>query len=244
MAGKDSREFREIYERLLAFYGPRGWWPVTREGGSRPEYCGGPVNHSQRLEVALGALLTQNTSWRGAGKALENLISRKLMNLPSLLEIPETELASLIRPSGYFNQKARKIKTLIRFLAERYGQSWQRFFSEPAGRMRELLLELNGIGPETADSIVLYAAGQASFVIDNYTKRLFYRLGHSPLGIPYESLKRRFEKALPAESGLYGEYHALIVTHCKEHCTSRKPACTGCPLSELCARRGVVSGKD
>ena len=240
MAGKESREFREIYDRLLDFYGPRGWWPVTPEGGVRPEYRGGPANHSQRLEVALGALLIQNTSWSsGARKAIENLTALKLMNFQALLEIPEPELAPLIRSSGYFNQKARKIKTLILFLSERYGIFWERFFTEPAGRMRELLLELNGIGPETADSIVLYAAGYPSFVIDNYTKRLFYRLGHSPLGIPYESLKRRFETALPAESGLYGEYHALIVTHCKERCTSRGPACKGCPLSGLCARRGV-----
>ena len=245
MAGKDSRRFSEIYDRLLEFYGPRGWWPVTPQGGDRPEYCGGPVNSGQRLEVALGALLTQNTSWSGgARKALENLIALNLMSFQALLELPEPELAPLIRPSGYFNQKARKIQTLILFLSERYGKSWESFFSEPAGRMRELLLELNGIGPETADSIVLYAAGQASFVIDNYTKRLFYRLGHSPLGISYESLKRRFEKALPAESGLYGEYHALIVTHCKERCTSRGPACTGCPLSVLCARRGVDPGED
>ena len=237
--GEDRKIFGEVYESLLAFYGPQGWWPVTPPGGCAPVYSGGPVNDLQRLEVIVGALLAQNTSWTGARKALENLSSQKRLDFRSLLEIPEGELGLLIRPSGYFNQKARRIKNLVSFLYDRYGAHWERFFAEPLPAMRRLLLELNGIGPETADSIILYAAGRASFVIDSYTKRLFYRLGAAGSNVAYEELKQRFEKALAAQSALYKEYHALVVVHCKERCSSRVPKCEGCSLEQLCVRRGV-----
>jgi endonuclease-3 related protein len=235
----DRKIFREVYQRLLAFYGLQGWWPVIPPGGSSPVYCGGPTNALQRLEVMVGALLAQNMSWRGARKALENLSSQSQLNFQSLLEIPEEKLGLLIRPSGYFNQKARRIKNLISFLNERYGAHWERFFAEPVSEMRGMLLGLNGIGPETADSIILYAAGLASFVIDSYTKRLFHRLGLTSGDISYKELKQRFEKALPVESELYNEYHALVVVHCKERCTARAPKCAGCALEQICARRGV-----
>lgn len=237
--GNERKIFRQVYERLLAFYGPQGWWPVTPPGGRSPVYSGGPTSAAQRLEVMIGAVLAQNTSWSGARKALENLSSKKCLDFRSLLEIPEQKLGLLIRPSGYFNQKARRIKSLISFLRERYGVGWERFFAEPVSRMRPLLLGLNGIGPETADSIILYAAGRASFVIDSYTKRLFYRLGITQLDIPYEELKQRFEKNLPGESELYSEYHALVVIHGKERCAARAPKCEDCPLEKICARRGL-----
>ena len=237
--GGDRKFFGEVYERLLAFYGPQGWWPVTPPGGCSPVYSGGPVNDLQRLEVIVGAVLAQNTSWSGARKALENLSSNKRLDFRSLLEMPQEELGLLIRPSGYFNQKARRIKNIVSFLYDRYGAHWERFFAEPVPGMRRMLLELNGIGPETADSIILYAAGRASFVIDSYTKRLFYRLGVAGRSVAYEELKQRFEKALAAQSALYNEYHALVVIHGKERCSSRAPKCEGCPLEQLCVRRGV-----
>jgi len=234
----DERKiFREVYRKLLACYGPQGWWPVTPAGGCSPVYSGGPENALQRLEVMVGALLAQNTSWSGAKKALENLLSRNRLDFQSLLEIGEGELGLLIRPSGYFNQKARRIKNLISFLDERYGAGWERFFAEPVTKMRRMLLGLNGVGPETADSIILYAAGRASFVIDSYTKRLFHRLGVASGDISYEELKQRFEKALPVESELYNEYHALVVIHGKERCTARVPKCAGCPLEQICQKR-------
>ena len=237
--GRDRKIFGEVYERLLAFYGPQGWWPVTPPGGCSLVYSGGPADDLQRLEVIVGAVLAQNTSWSGARKALENLSSHKRLDFRSLLEISQGELGLLIRPSGYFNQKARRIKNLLSFLYDRYGAHWERFFAEPVPGMRRMLLGLNGIGPETADSIILYAAGRASFVIDSYTKRLFYRLGVAGRSVAYEELKQRIEKALAVESALYNEYHALVVVHGKERCNSRAPKCEGCPLKPLCARRGV-----
>jgi len=241
--GNDRKIIRDVYESLLACYGPQSWWPVTPPGGRSPVYSGGPTNVSQRLEVMIGAVLTQNTSWNGARKALENLSSQNRLDFQSLLEIPEEKLGLFIRPSGYFNQKARRIKSLISFLNERYGADWERFFAEPVSRMRRMLLGLYGIGPETADSIILYATGRASFVIDSYTKRIFYRLGITPRDIPYKELKQRFEKALPAESKLYNEYHALVVIHGKERCTAREPECEGCPLEQICVRRGISRGE-
>jgi len=236
---EDKKLLEEIYRRLLASYGRQGWWPVIPDEGGAPRYGEGPKSSRQRLEVMVGALLAQNTSWNGAQLALENLFAAGLLDFEPLRCVPLAELAAVIRASGYYNQKARRIKNLIDFLYRTYGERWERFLAEPQDRMRRMLLELNGIGPETADSIVLYAAGKPSFVIDTYTKRLFYRLGLTPLDIRYEELKARFEEALPPESELYGEYHALVVKHSVTRCKVRKPLCRLCPLEDICRRRGL-----
>ena len=150
----------------------------SHQGKSLPEYSGGPQNDTQRLEIMLGAILTQNTTWKQAEKALIVLNRTGNLGFKSLLALDDEELGLLIRPSGYFRQKAARIKAIVRFIAERYGaENWAEIFSEEQGRLRELLLALNGIGPETADSILLYAVGRPSFVIDKYTTRLMYRLG-------------------------------------------------------------------
>ncbi len=234
MQSELKTRIEDVYCRLFGEYGPQGWWPVIPEEGGSPAYRGGPRTPRERLEVMLGAVLTQNTAWNGARQALENLHRAGLLEFRSLLEAPSELLAPLLRPSGYFNQKTRKIKQLLQFLDHRYPGRWEEFFREETGRMRELLLEQHGIGPETADSIVLYAAGRPSFVIDAYTLRLFSRLELCGPKARYEELQAMFERALPRDPALFAEYHALIVRHCVERCRARAPHCRDCPLRRLC----------
>lgn len=238
----DRERLRRLYSLLMDHHGPRRWWPVTPEEGGEPRYDGGPRTDTQRLEVILGAILTQNTAWRGAARAVGNLYQAGLVDFRRLLETTAEELAPLLRPSGYYNRKALKIKTLVSFLDARYGGRWQGLLEEDTGAMRGLLLSVKGIGPETADSIVLYAAGRPSFVIDAYTRRLMHRLGWGREDESYDSLKRRFEEAMPREALIYREYHALIVRHCVDLCRKRAPLCARCPLNRFCERRGVPAG--
>jgi endonuclease III related protein len=237
---KDRKLYSLIYQRLHECYGPQGWWPVIPPEGGAPRYDGGPVDSRGRLEVMVGAILAQNTSWVQASKALGNLFREGLLDFVPLTRVDPVHLSELIRSSGYYNQKARRIKSLVLFLYQRYGDGWESFFKEPDRKMRSMLLGLNGIGPETADSIMLYAAGRCSFVVDNYTRRLWYRMGLAPEHISYEELKQRFEEALSPENRLYVEYHALVVKHCVERCTSRAPECSGCVLLDLCLRQGLA----
>lgn len=218
--------FVEIYEMLLAEYGPQGWWPVTPPGERTPRYTGGPSGHAQRFEVAVGALLTQNTSWLNASRAIERLNDARLLGPDTIVGTDERVLARLIRPAGYFNQKAKRLKTLARFFAE--GQEVT----------RESLLALEGVGPETADSILLYGFGEPLFVVDAYTRRIFGRLGLLDVGAPYERMRELFEGALPRDAALFQEYHALIVEHAKR-CCRKRPLCGECPLADLCAAAGA-----
>ena len=236
----DKHNLRNIYDILLAEYGPQCWWPVTQAGGNVPQYRCGPRNDNQRLEVILGAILTQNTTWRQVEKALTALNRTGNLRFDRLLAIDEEEFAVLIRPSGYFRQKAARIKSLLRFIAGRYGvEDWPEMFSEELDKLREMLLALNGIGPETADSILLYAGGYPTFVVDKYTSRLLFRLGITEKMESYYNLKSMFENCLPQDSKLFNEYHALIVRHMVFRCRARNPLCEGCPLFRLCKRQGV-----
>jgi endonuclease-3 related protein len=198
-----------IYERLLDALGAQGWWPVGR-GLEPPEW-----------EVMAGAVLTQNTTWSNVERALENLAVAGIRDRESLLEIPEKELAELIKPSGYYNQKARKLRILAGFREE---------------MSRENLLSLWGIGPETADSILLYAEGKAYFVVDKYTKRIFTRLGLVRSGAGYEEVRGFFERRLPRDPRVFREFHALIVEMAKKHCR-KEPACGGCPMERFCLHK-------
>ncbi|MCE5270925.1 hypothetical protein LLH00_06530 [bacterium] len=236
---RDRLELPRLYERLMANFGPRRWWPVTPEAGGEPLYSGGPVSDTQRLEVILGAVLAQNTAWRGAARAVGNLYAAGLMDFSRLLETPVERLAPLLRPSGYFNQKAKKIKALVGAVHARHGLRWQALFQEPVAVLRPFLLAVNGIGPETADCIVLDAAGQPTFVIDAYTRRLLYRLGLASEKATYDQLKARFEAACAPDVNLYQEYHALLDRQCVVYCRKRDPLCGECPLADLCARKGV-----
>jgi endonuclease III related protein len=220
-----------LYGTLLREYGPQGWWPLTSLAGrpgfdSRGYHPGqGLYAHTpgQRFEIALGAVLTQNTAWSNVEKALRSLFAAGVRSPKAVLGCTQDGLAALVRSSGYHNQKARTLRVLAGF------------FEAPArlraGRPpgRDDLLALRGIGEETADSIALYAFGQPVFVVDAYTRRVLARLGIAMEGDGTGAIQRIFHEALPADPELFGEYHALIVAHARAHCRSR-PLCAGCPV--------------
>lgn len=208
---------RHVYDRLLAAYGPRGWWP----GAESP------------FEVVVGAILTQNTAWANVERTLPRLREAGALTVAGVRAIPEPELAALLRPAGYFNTKARKLKAFVAMLDASHGGSLERLLALPADELRAGLLATWGIGPETADCIVLYAAGRPSFVVDAYTARVFTRLGIAPERGRYEDWRRLFMDALPPDPPLYNEYHALIVTHGNRTCRPA-PRCGGCVLREVC----------
>jgi len=206
----------EIHDRLLAAYGPQHWWP-----GESP------------FEVIVGAILIPQTTWPNAEKALANLRAAGALSPEGLRRLSEEELASLIRPSGFYRGKARKLKALITLLDERYGGDLDRMLTAPGDQLRAALLSTHGIGSETADSILLYAAGQPYFVIDAYTKRIFSRLGIAPERETYEAWQALFMRELPRDAALCNEYHALLVEHGKRTCRT-VPLCERCVLLDIC----------
>jgi endonuclease-3 related protein len=207
-----SERIKGFYDALYKRFGPQGWWPADTE-----------------LECILGAILTQNTAWKNVEKALENLRREGLISVEKLALISTPALAELIRPSGYFNQKAIKIKNLIKFLMENYGGDLQKMIEEDTANLREKLLGVRGIGPETADSILLYAAKKPTFVVDAYTYRVLSRHGLIPEESTYGEMQEVFMDSLPKDAQLFNEYHALIVRLGKEWC-KKNPICEGCPL--------------
>ncbi|ACL68977.1 endonuclease III domain-containing protein [Halothermothrix orenii] len=204
----------EIYHRLYKKFGPQHWWPAD-----------------SRFEVIIGAILTQAVSWQNVEKAIENLKKHKVLYPEELLHLEEEILAKMIKPAGYYNMKARKIKAFINFLFEDYGGSLDEMFQEPLSKIRDKLLEVYGIGPETADSILLYAGEFPVFVIDAYTKRIFSRIGYIEENIGYHTLQKMIMDNLPARTGIYNEYHALLVALGKEICKKNNPLCEKCPLN-------------
>ncbi len=207
---------RAIYRELFKAYGPQEWWP-----GDTP------------FEVIVGAVLTQNTAWANVEKAIANLKHQRLLTPARLAGIPSRKLASLIRPSGYYNIKTKRLKHLLAFILNDYSGSLANMFTADTESLRPNLLAINGIGPETADSILLYAGGKPCFVVDSYTKRIFSRHGLIAPDAVYDKVQRLFTDNLPRETSLYNEYHALIVRVGKEHCKKKKPLCTGCPLASF-----------
>jgi len=210
--------FQCIYKRLLRHFGPQGWWPADSP-----------------FEVMVGAVLTQNTAWSNVEKAIANLRAASVLGLNALDAIPAGELAELIRPAGYFNVKAVRLKSLVGWLREQGGIEALRDLS--VSELRHELLAVHGVGPETADDILLYAFGHPVFVIDAYTRRLFSRLGLIEHNAGYETLRHQFEKALDKDADLYNEYHALIVRQAKDVCRKR-PHCDDCCLSNVCPKIG------
>ena len=205
----------EIYRLMLAHFGHRNWWPGDTT-----------------VEIVVGAILTQNTAWTNVEKAIRNLKESHALSIKHLREVPEERLAGLIRPSGYFNQKAKKLKAFVRFLDERYGGSLAKMKGAPLDRLRGELLAVSGIGPETADSILLYALDKEIFVVDAYTRRVFSRhfyFGENP---SYDEVQERFETELPVDIELYNDFHAQIVATGNRYCRP-KPKCEGCPLEHL-----------
>ena len=231
---------QEMYARLHVAYGPQNWWPAESP-----------------FEVIVGAILTQNTSWKNVEKAMAELRRARRLSVAGIRRTPTLRLARLIRSSGYFRQKAQRLKNFVRWLDSAYGGSLARMFAQPTGKLRAELLELNGIGPETADSILLYAGGHPVFVVDAYTRRVLERHRLARKQTKYEQIRGQMEAALcdaatPGEcasrpmhppsrmsrarpegaAGVFHDMHALIVRVGYDHCKKRA-SCDGCPLEPL-----------
>lgn len=209
---------QEVYRLLYRAYGPQGWWP-----GAGP------------FDVIIGAILTQAASWKNVELAIANLKAANCWSFAAIDRRSQEELAAIIRPSGYFNAKARKLKAFAAHVLEGYGGDLARLLAQDTGPLRAELLSIYGIGPETADDILVYAAGQPSFVIDAYTIRILKRLGQVPAGDRggYGDFQRLFHEQLPRDAALFNEYHALLDRHAKAACR-KVPVCSGCCLREIC----------
>ena len=203
-----------IYNKLYGFFGPQRWWPAD-----------------SAFEVMIGAILTQNTSWANAEKAIANLKKNKLLEASRLYGLSDARLALLIRSAGYYNVKTKRLKSFLEFFIKDYKASHKKMAQADTMALREKLLSVKGIGPETADSILLYALGKPVFVVDAYTKRIFARHKIINDGGDYGSVQRIFMKNLPKDAGLFNEYHALLVRLGKEYCSKNNPKCISCPLS-------------
>lgn len=239
-----EEQVRKYYQTLYAAWGPQHWWPARTA-----------------FEVIVGAYLTQNTSWRNVEAALRNLRTAQALGLPVIRRIPLAELERLIRPAGYFRQKAARLKTFVTLVDSRYRGSLSRMFMQSTEKLRQELLELNGVGPETADSILLYAGQQEVFVVDAYARRILDRHGILPERAGYEDIRLLLERALsaplieqstaPSEllpahepspmsslersplAQVYNDMHGLIVAVGKRYCRKSKPQCEGCPLQKF-----------
>ena len=198
------------------------WWPANTP-----------------FEVIVGAILTQSTAWSNVERAIANLRRERLLTFAALERVPLRRLQTLVRPSGYFRQKARKLKAFVAFVRKEFGGSLGRMFRTPTAELRARLLEVHGIGPETADSILLYAGSHPVFVVDAYTHRILARheiraAGKSaPAKADYEAVRHLIESALPRDARLYNEFHALIVNTGKNWCRKSAPRCSQCPLHDL-----------
>ncbi len=208
----EYRRIRDFYSALYNRYGPQNWWPAET-----------------RLECAAGAILTQNTSWRNVERAIAVLRENSMLSAKKLKSVSHGQLAALIRPCGYHNLKARRLKNFIDFLFAGYGGEMENMLAEDTDKLREELLSVNGIGQETADSILLYALGKPVFVVDNYSRRILSRHRLIPEGASYAKIQELFTQSLSADTEAFGEYHALIVKTGKLHC-AKTPRCEGCPL--------------
>ncbi len=208
----------DLYSRLLEHFGPQGWWP-----GDGP------------FEMMVGAVLTQNTAWTNVEKAITNLKENGLLKQAVLAAAPVDKIESAIRPAGYFRQKAARLKGFAVWFGEEWNGDTGLMFTEPTLLLRERLLDVKGLGPETVDSILLYAGGKSVFVIDAYTRRIVGRLGLTDL-TGYDELQQFFVRNLPVDVELYQEYHALLVRLGKTHCLadSAKADCPACPVGGDC----------
>ncbi len=218
------------YEAMSGTLGPMNWWPARTP-----------------FEVIVGAILTQSTAWANVERAIANLREARLLTPGAILRVRTPRLAALVRPSGYFRQKAKKLKAFVRFLQAGYGGSLGRMFQTPTAELREKLLAVHGIGPETADSILLYAGNHPVFVVDAYTHRIFGRHEITDGKPDYEKVRSLMEASLPQQPELFNEFHALIVNTGKNWCRKSAPRCDECPLrgllpatSPLAARNGTL----
>jgi endonuclease-3 related protein len=207
---------KDIYQRLMAAYGRQHWWPAE-----------------ETFEVMVGAILTQSTAWRNAEKAIANLKVARALSPEALRRLPLLELAQIIRPCGYYNAKALKLNSLAGWIGNHYHDDLNRLFANDIAELRRQLLSIHGIGRETADSIMLYAAAKPVFVIDAYTRRIMSRIGLAPGINNYADYQQLFMAHLPADAQLFNEYHALLVRLAKDVCL-KKPVCDKCCLNGIC----------
>lgn len=209
---------REVYDKLFYAYGKQGWWPLSKNSLYSKHNRGNPKNKKDQFEVCVGAILTQNTNWKNVEKALFNLNKKNMLCKDKIKNTDLKILGELVKPAGYYNQKAKKLK----------------IFANYEGSInRGSLLNLWGLGEETVDSMLLYAYGKPFFVVDSYTKRIFSRLGLIDENDNYGYVQNVFQNKLKKDVELFKEYHALIVEHAKRHC-KKKPVCDGCVLRSLC----------
>lgn len=210
----------KIYEELYNAYGPQDWWPAD-----------------EPFEVVVGAILTQNVSWSNVIKAIRNLKERDVLSFEGMKNIPTEELALLIKPTGYYNSKAKKLKAFLSYLEE-YG-SLENLFRKPLESLRTELQNVYGIGPETADAILCYAGEYPVMVIDAYTIRILSRMGIADVKADYHEIQELFHRELSGDTQLYNEYHALLTRLAKEVCLKKKPLCASCSLVQYCKQIGV-----
>ena len=213
----NKQRLLEIHDRLLAFFGRQHWWP-----GETP------------FEIMVGAVLTQNTAWTNVEKAITNLKERGLLSFEGMVTLPHDTLADLIRPCGYFNVKAQRLNNLFTLIQNRFNGNLELFARQELHDLRQALLEVKGVGPETADSILLYVANKPIFVVDAYTHRILSRHGIVPEEeVNYDEMQELFMDSLPHDPALFNEYHALLVRTGKEFCKKNSPRCEACPLHDL-----------
>lgn len=206
----------DLYSRLLEYFGPQQWWP-----GDSP------------FEVMVGAVLTQNTNWHNVEKAINNLKDAGVLSLEKMSDLPSGLLAEYIRPAGYYNIKAERLGNLFTFIRGSYNDDIETLFQQPLEVLREELLQVKGIGPETADSILLYAGEKPIFVVDTYTHRVLVRHDIIDQEYGYREIQEMFMDNLDQDSGFFNEYHALLVQVGKTFCKKRKPNCEACPLKGI-----------
>ena len=208
-----------VYQLLYKQYGPQHWWPAETP-----------------FEMMVGAILTQSAAWQNVEKAIDNLKAVNALAPSTLRSLPDVEIAQLIRPSGYYNAKAKKLKSMVIWIHDSCRDDISRLSDWDNHKLRKELLAVHGIGPETADSILLYAVGIPVFVIDAYTRRIFNRLGTNPNDDRYLDWQRLFMDNLPQDIYIFNEYHALLMRHAKENCRV-KPVCIRCCLFDICEYR-------
>ncbi len=214
---RSVHDLMHIYDRMLEHFGPRGWWP------------GETV-----FEVCVGAILTQSVSWKNVTKAIDNLKKAGLLELEAMYRASDEEIEQCIIPTMYYRMKTKKLKAFVNHVMEKYNGDLDKMFSKDTDSLRTELLGIYGIGPETADSIILYAAEKPVFVVDAYTRRIFSRLGIFEENVTYDQMQKYFMSRISPEAPLYNEYHALVTGIGNRFCSNKRPKCRECPLSETC----------
>lgn len=217
------KDLISIYKQLYRYFGPRKWWPADTP-----------------FEVMIGAILTQNANWMNVERAISNLKKKNILSPSAIADIPFNKLAPLVRPSGFYKQKTKRLKEFSRFLLVFCKGDIKKLRRFKTDTIRRKLLAIKGIGPETADSILLYALNKPVFVVDAYTRRIFSRHGFIRKDAPYGDIQNFFIEKLPVSTKLFNEYHALIVEVGKQFCNKKNPKCSVCPLKDLKRGRGHI----